>query len=595
MSPDFKRLAQAVRRRFGFAPETPPAVEAVDERGKTELIDVQRRIGIYLRALWGADFVLRPIPRNPERQGSERPFIENGAIYLPSVHHHDAVQTQAGLDAYRAAAAHAAAHLIYSRNPIPDKSLDKWQKAVIGAVEDARVEALAMRNFPGLRQLWIPRHSASPADGRSAGAYLDRLARALLDDAYADDDPWIAEARALFKAAGDPEAGQAFREMGLALAQSKTFAGDLPEAPRVPYRDDNRYLWESAHADDGRRPKAPTVPFTIEGALLRSDEVASAGENARKGAKLSRRKLKARRMIGEPYVYHEWDFRSQTDTPGWVTLREITTPPGDARLIGDIVAQNVHLAARMKRLLNAIRYGSPSRLRKLEEGDELDINAAVRAQMDIRLGRQHDPRVMMRAVRKNRDISVLVLLDLSRSMNLRVEGQEQSALELTREVCALFADALDAVGDPFAIHGFCSESRHYVEYFRLKDFGQPYDDVPKSRLAGMVGNRSTRIGAAIRHATHYLDQQKSGKKLLMIITDGAPSDIDVSSPNYLIYDTKRAVEDAGRHGISTYCIGLDPDADRYISRIFGAKNYIVVDHVKRLPEKMLTLYARLTR
>jgi nitric oxide reductase activation protein len=111
----------------------------------------------------------------------------------------------------------------------------------------------------------------------------------------------------------------------------------------------------------------------------------------------------------------------------------------------------------------------------------------------------------------------------------------------------------------------------------------------------MVGGEATHIGAAIRHATYYLNRQKDRKKLLMIITDGAPSDIDVSSPNYLIYDTRRAVEDAGKNGIHTYCIGLDMDADRYISRIFGAKNYIVVDHVKHLPEKVLSLYARLTK
>jgi nitric oxide reductase activation protein len=320
-------------------------------------------------------------------------------------------------------------------------------------------------------------------------------------------------------------------------------------------------------------------------------------EDAKKGKKLLRRKLKARKvkMIGEPWHYHEWDFRSQSDTPDWVTLRELTTPPGDVQVINDIITRNIHLASRMKAILNAVRYGTPSRIRKLEEGDEVDVNAAIRAQIDIKMGRQHDPRIMMRSMRKDRDISVLVLLDLSRSMNLKVEGQEQAAIDLMREVCALFSYALNAVGDEFAIHGFCSESRHYVEYFRLKDFGQSYDDTPKARLAGMMGNRSTRIGAGIRHATHYLNEQKSSKKLLMVVTDGAPTDIDVSSPHYLIFDAKHAVEDAGRDGINTYCIGLDPDADRYISRIFSAKNYIVVDHVKNLPEKMLMLYARLTR
>jgi len=168
-------------------------------------------------------------------------------------------------------------------------------------------------------------------------------------------------------------------------------------------------------------------------------------------------------------------------------------------------------------------------------------------------------------------------------------------LELTQQVCVLFSDAIETVGDPLAIHGFCSESRHNVEYYRLKDFDQPYDDVPKSRIAGMTGQRATRMGAAIRHATHHLNKQHSRKKLLILITDGAPDDIDVRGEEYLRWDTKKAVESAGRCGINTFCISLDPRADRYVSRIFGARNYMVVDHVSCLPEKMLMLYAGLTR
>jgi nitric oxide reductase activation protein len=235
------------------------------------------------------------------------------------------------------------------------------------------------------------------------------------------------------------------------------------------------------------------------------------------------------------------------------------------------------------------------RIRKLEYGDEIDINAAIRAAIDIRMGLQPDPRIMMRSVRKTRDISVLVLLDLSESTNEKVAGQEHTVLELTRQACVLLSDAISKVGDPFAIHGFCSDGRHNVEYFRFKDFDQPYDDVPKSKIAGMTGQLSTRMGAAIRHASHYLKLQKSSKKLLMVITDGEPADVDVRDPQYLRYDTKKAVEEAGRSGIVTYCMSLDPRADQYVSRIFGAKNYMVVDHVERLPEKLPLLYAGLTR
>jgi nitric oxide reductase activation protein len=249
----------------------------------------------------------------------------------------------------------------------------------------------------------------------------------------------------------------------------------------------------------------------------------------------------------------------------------------------------------MKFLLDAMQPQGVRRIRKLEDGDEIDINAAISSVLDTRMGMQPDPRIMMRSVRKVRDISVLVLLDLSESTNEKVAGQEHTVLELTRQATVLLADAIAKIGDPFAIHGFCSDGRHNVEYFRYKDFDQSYNEVPKARLAGMTGQLSTRMGAAIRHAVHYLKLQKSSKKLLLVITDGEPADVDVRDPQYLRYDTKKAVEEAGRSGIITYCMSLDPRADQYVSRIFGAKNYMVVDHVERLPEKLPVLYAGLTR
>jgi nitric oxide reductase NorD protein len=235
------------------------------------------------------------------------------------------------------------------------------------------------------------------------------------------------------------------------------------------------------------------------------------------------------------------------------------------------------------------------RLRKLEDGDDIDLNAALSSLVELRMGQQPDPRIMMRSVRKVRDISVLVLLDLSQSTNDKVAGQEHTVLDLTRQACVLLADAISKVGDPFAIHGFCSDGRHDVNYWRFKDFSQPYDDTARARLAGMTGQLSTRMGAAIRHAAAALRTQRSSKKLLLVITDGEPADVDVRDPQYLRHDTRKAVEEAARGGVLTYCMSLDPRADQYVSRIFGARNFMVVDKVERLPEKLPLLYAGLTR
>lgn len=562
-------------------------------RRRTQFVDVQRRIRIYLRALWNCDFVVKQTSADPANLDQDRPFIENYVIHLPRTLHDRSlggVRHVTAMDIYRAAAAHGAAHVMHAGSPFSSRSLDKWQIAVISAIEDARVEALSIRTFPGLRQLWAAQHTVTPQDDKTAGDYLNRLARALLDESYHDDDPWIVEARALFAAVDDLEDPQLAHDIGLRLAESFRAKRIKPVIragmPGVPYRDDNRFLWR-------RGPALEVInPYRKARVVAGGDEF-----NPTPGKKppaLPSDKDENEKPAEGTYFYPEWNYRSQSEDPFWVTLREKNSATSELKIVDDIVAQNGHLVARMQTLLHAIRDGGMQRIRKLEEGDEIDINAAIRAQLEIRMGMQPDARIMMRSLRKSRDISVLMLLDLSRSMNDPIAGREHTAMQLTQQVSVLFAEAIDAVGDPFAIHGFSSETRHNVEYFRLKDFGQSYDDVPKARLAGMAGLRGTRMGAAVRHATYHLNQQKSSRKLLLLMSDGEPSDVDVPDRQYLCDDTRKAVEDARRGGIHTYCISLDPGADQYVSRIFGAKNYMVVDHIRSLPEKILLLYAALT-
>jgi nitric oxide reductase NorD protein len=206
-----------------------------------------------------------------------------------------------------------------------------------------------------------------------------------------------------------------------------------------------------------------------------------------------------------------------------------------------------------------------------------------------------DPRINIRITRHLRDLAVVVLMDLSESTNERVsDASEQTILELTREATGLLAWAIDTIGDPFAVHGFASDGRHDVQYFRFKDFEQPYADQAKARMAGMRGGLSTRMGAALRHAGQHLLQQPNRRKLVLLITDGEPADIDERDPQYLRHDTKKAVEDLHSKGIYVYCLTLDPQADRYVARIFGENNYSILDHVERLPERLPAVFANIT-
>ncbi len=590
------------------------------ERKGTLFIDVQRRINMYLRALWARDFFMKPTSGDFETREGYRPFVEGYFIHLPDAYDDFALgETRLpGLEMYRAAAAHSAAHLVYTQDPISAEALNPWQMAVISVIEDARVEALAVRKFPGLKHLWAQLHTIESNQGKSAGDYLNRLARALLDDSYQDNDPWIAQGRSLFKQAGDRiDTNQASWDIGVQLAHefmSKRIAfNPRSDLLTAPYRDDNRYFWEFEEFDfDKAMAAGYDAPKQVRKHVSLMEfaneiDVENAGDDAEEiwvlGTELfpyedmgkSFNELEGKEPVSEPYHYSEWDYQIQLERPAWATVLEKRPKAGDLQLINDITAQHKRTIGRLKFLLDALQPQGVTRIRKLEDGDEVDVNAAIRAMIDIRMGQQPDPRIMMRSVRKVRDISVMVLLDLSESTNDKVSGQDYSVLDLQRQATVLLADAIYKIGDPFAIHGFCSDGRHNVEYSRFKDFDQPYNEVPKSRLAGMSGQLSTRMGAAIRHAGHYLKLQKSAKKLLLVITDGEPADVDVRDPQYLRYDTKKAVEEMARSGVTTFCMSLDPRADQYVSRIFGARNYMVVDHVERLPEKLPILYAGLTR
>jgi len=120
-------------------------------------------------------------------------------------------------------------------------------------------------------------------------------------------------------------------------------------------------------------------------------------------------------------------------------------------------------------------------------------------------------------------------------------------------------------------------------------------EVRPARLAALRGGFSTRMGAALRHARRWLRTQRAERKLLLLVTDGEPSDIDVHDRRYLLYDAKRAVDESRREGIHVHCLSVDPKADAYVERIFGARNYVVVDRLERLPEKLPLLYLRLAR
>jgi Mg-chelatase subunit ChlD len=531
--------------------------------------------------------------------------IVDGAIYMPAAL--DDVGGGDGLTLYRAAAAHATAHLIHSAQRFPLRSLRPIQVALVSLVEDARVEHLATRDVPGLWKLWRPFHVARPSGLVSAESLMARLARALCDPGYRDDNAWVGKGRAMFAARAASLEDQALsRTIGMLLGNdlgqmrlsfnAKTFLVE----PR--YRDDNLFVWDLGvppslppesqrvirtaarrHFEDGAGSEPPRLSQNPEEARGRSAPASPWNQDENHDDALAHR-----------HRYDEWDYTIGVARTAWCTLLDQRARPGDAGLVEAALARHHETVTRVTRLVKIARVGRAEWRRRQLEGDALDLDACVEAAVSMRSDRPPDPRVHRSYARRRRDLAVLVLLDLSRSTGEPVPAAGTSVLELERDATALIAEAMNRIGDDFAIHGFNSDGRHGVAYYRVKDLGERYDDLARARLAGLTAQFSTRIGTALRHAGRILRHSRAATKLVLVVTDGVPHDVDVHDPRYLVFDARRAVVDLARAGIAAFCIRLDTRAERQVAGIFGARNHVVLEHVGRLPDTLATLYPQLT-
>ncbi|MFA7241056.1 MAG: VWA domain-containing protein [Sulfuricellaceae bacterium] len=547
------------------------------ERHGTLLVDNERKLDLYLRGLWRDSDRFVPYSPGFDELRKPIPYYDKLGIRLPDVYD-DFAGGVTGLDRYRAALAHIAAHKRWTVAVFAD-NLSPFQRMAVELFEDARVECLAMREYPGLRRIFSALHpipaedACDPACESAIRHRLAMLSRAILDPHHPYRNPDIIEFARRFHALLEQRDADTQEMVDLAVAfgaKTRRQSDQLPNVhftdTVVDYRDDNRQMWK--FIEEGDEEEAFDQNREIE-----PDE-----------------ELKGL----PPRHYPEWDYASQTYRPDWVSVYEALHPNGDAAEIDRLLLKNVALAKRLKRLLDLLKPQDKMRIRYQEEGSELDLDVALRSLIDFKSGATPDPRINASHKTSGRDIAVMLLLDLSESLNKKVAGGAQSILELSREAVSLLAWAVDKLGDPFAIGGFHSNTRHDVRYLHIKGYSEKWDDRVKGRLAALQAQYSTRMGAAMRHAAHYLENQKADKKLMLILTDGEPADVDAKDARTLIADARQAVKELDRKNIYAYCINLDPKADEYVSDIFG-KRYTVIDNIQRLPERLPELFLALTK
>lgn len=547
------------------------------ERHGTLFMDNQRNMDMYLRSMWEDQSYFVPYSLGFDELRKPVPYYDNLGIRIPDVY--DDLNGVSGLDRYRVTIAHIAAHRRWSDRLVAD-NFSPFQRIAIEHLEDSRVEYLMLKEYPGLRKYLLALHPApieGDCDTEKESCIRHRLAmlsRAILDENHGYTNEHILDFRARFFDAIAEDGGSTKAMVDIAIlftARTRLQTDQLPhirfENTEVDYRDDNRHMWvfieENDEAEDYENKKQS------------------------KSAELENEGL-------PPRHYPEWDYNTSSFKPDWVSLYESVHPSANASDIDVILDKHKALAKLLKLILDKLKPQRFVRVRYQEEGSELDLDIAIRSLIDYKCGSQPDPRINMSHKHDGRDIAVMILLDLSASLNDIPEGSDQSILQLSQEAVSLLAWTIEQLGDKYAIAGFHSDTRHNVRYYHIKGYSEHFDDTVKARLAAMDAGFSTRMGGAIRHAAHYLEAQTAEKKLMLILTDGEPADIDVEDEKYLISDTKKAVDELSSRGMHSYCISLDRKADDYIQDIFGAGGYTIIDHVEKLPEKLPLLFASLT-
>ncbi|MGH8599470.1 MAG: nitric oxide reductase activation protein NorD [Burkholderiales bacterium] len=287
------------------------------------------------------------------------------------------------------------------------------------------------------------------------------------------------------------------------------------------------------------------------------------------------------------FLYDEWDFRRKHYRKHWCMLRERDVHPGPADFVPATLAKYVVQVRQLRRTFELLR-GEPRLLKRQKNGADIDLDAAVEGYVDLRFGQELPERLHVQRQKTDRDLAVMFMVDMSGSTKGWINDAEREAL-------VMLCQALEVLGDRYAIYGFSGMTRKRCEIFRVKRFSEPYDDTVMRRIAGILPQDYTRMGAAIRHLTTLLNAEQARTKVLITLSDGKPDDYsDNYRGAYGIEDTRQALIEAHRSGIRPFCITIDREARDYLPRMYGPVNYAVIDDVSRLPLKVADVYRKLT-
>lgn len=289
----------------------------------------------------------------------------------------------------------------------------------------------------------------------------------------------------------------------------------------------------------------------------------------------------------------EWDWRAQRLLPAHCAVQRMVAREAP----GFMPPPALRVTARQVRRRLELLRAAPARRHAQPDGEELDLDAWVRHATEGASQRSESPAVWQRRVHDERSLATLLLADLSLSTDAHIGGRGHAlrVIEVIRDALYVFGEALAAGGDRFEMLGFSSVRRQHVRIQHLKGFDEPWGELARARVGAVRPGYYTRMGAAIRHATARLAERPERQRLLLLLTDGKPNDLDVYEGRYGLEDTRHALQEARSAGCTPFAVTIDQDAHDYLPLLFGQQGYALVHQPRDLARRLAGVYAALTR
>ncbi len=312
-----------------------------------------------------------------------------------------------------------------------------------------------------------------------------------------------------------------------------------------------------------------------------------------------------RQAAGTEFFYDEWDYRIGDYRRRWCKLRELDGEEDAGEYFAEALERSSELVQQIKRDFQLLRPEQLRRVPRMEHGEEFDLNALVEAHADRRTRRTPSDRLYIARKPEERDVATLFLIDMSASTDEPLPAEiakgndnPRRVIDLTKDTLVVLSQVLEEMGDSYSIYGFSGHGRDGVEVYWVKSFAERLSDKVKSRLGGIRPKRSTRMGAALRHAGEKLARANARARHLILLSDGFPQDFDYGDDRrsnvYGIRDTMQALRELEKRGMQTFCITVDPAGHDYLGDMCQASRYAIIDDINELPRELVRIYRRIT-